>query len=575
MVDEKLYTIQVGTFYQPKLTDFTALQKVGQIYATDKEAEFYSIFLGFFTEPAAAESALATIKKSGYNAFITQKAKMEADAIVIQLLSTQNGSTLDWVSLEQTGNLLALLENPRQLKVVVGPFTNKTAAQNRLGNLKTLGYQDAFIKTVDSQLLSPINHFEKGLLAPSSTDLLADEIDRIAQNIPTPPPTTYKQSSDYSKPSGYKKPSDTPTKQDNATIPAELPTTVSTKNVELPISTTLAVPNINARVKRTAALDLQKTLKSEGYYRGGLDGYYGKGTANAYDIFRKEDAPYNRYLILSKHLVEQPTSTAIKGLQGLINALTSKDASLIAELERQQEPLAKAYLAYWLLVNQGPSREVNHLMNTAIHQTFSEQPLQSVPSFDHTATYDYADVRQLLLHLSYLHTTPQNNQYTLPCWLFEQHPKAAKALFVQSNSTTPASLQISACWSFDGWEPIAALRYFTEELQPRQYTSQDVDLMNALERARAHFYLFPEKLNSSQKTRIDQWKLQFWNDLLAASPKYPVLDKYLFSLQVFFFQSQILLEEFYMQQGFTADEAEGLALSVLKTYVEVPLRAYR
>ena len=565
-VDNKRYTIQVGTFYKPKLTDFAALQKVGQIYATDKEAEFQHIFLGFFNDPATAQHALVSVKKSGYNAFIAEQRQNKETAVVIQLLSTQNGPALDWIALEQAGNLNALLENPQLLKIVVGPFTNKIAAQNRLKHLRTVGYQDAFIKTVPTQLLTSINHFEKGLLAPSAADLLADEIDRIAEDIPTPPVVA------------YKKPTVVPAEQDNANIPAELPTVIPTtvvnKNAPSPISTALSVPNINPRVKRTAALDLQKILKSEGYYRGGLDGYYGIGTRNAYDTFRKEDISYNRYLILSKHLKES-TSTDKSGLQGLINALTSNDASLIAELERQPEPLAKAYLAYWLLVNQGPSREVNQLMNTTIRQTFSRKPLKSVPSFDHTATYDYADLKQLLLHLSYLHTTPENNQYTLPCWLFEQHPKEAKSVFIQSNLVTPTSLQIGACWSFDDWESIAALRYFTEELQPRQYASQEVDLMHTLERARALLYLFPEKLTSIQKAAIDQWKLHFWNDLRTSATTYPVLEKYLFSLQVFFFQSQVLLEAFYMQQGFTADEAEGLALSVLRTYVEVPLRAYR
>ena len=559
--DNKLYTIQVGTFHQPKLADFAALQKVGQVYATGKEADFHNIILGYFEEPVAAHNALVAVKKSGYDAFITEKIKGEKEAIVIQLSSTQNGPALNWAALERAGSLSALLENPRLLKVVVGPFTNTTAAQNRLGQLRKLGYQDAFIKTVDSQLLSPINPFEKGLAAPSFTELLADEIDRIAQAVPTETPTEYSESQVVLM------------EYDNANIPAELPTTVIPKNIELPATTPTAVININPRVKRTAALDLQKTLKMEGYYRGSLDGYYGAGTAMAYELFKKEDIPYNRYLVLSKHL-EQPTTTT-KGLQGLINDLTSNDASLIAELERQQAPIAKAYLAYWLLVNQGPSREVNQLMNTAIQQTFTNTQSKGVSAFDYTATYDYSDLRQLLLHLSYLHSTPENTQYTLPCWLFEQHTKEAKTIFVPSKSATQANLQISTCLEFNNWEAIAALRYFVEELQPRQYSQQEIALMNTLEKDRSLLYLFPKKLTHPQKAAIDKWKIVFWNDLKASSNNYPVLEKSLFSLQVLFFQSQVLLEAYYMQKDFTADEAEGLALSVLKTYVEVPLGAYR
>ena len=554
--DNKLYTIQVGTFHQPKLADFGALQQVGQVYATDKEADFHTIFMGLFKEPTAAHQALVAVKKSGYDAFITEKTKGNKETIIIQLSSTKNGPALNWAALERAGNLSALLENPSLLKVVVGPFANRTAAQNRLGQLQSLGYEDAFIKTVDAQLLSPINHFEKGVVAPSSTELLADEIDRIAQAVPTELSTT------------HSKPKVVLMEHDNANLPAELPTPVIAKNIESAMPPIEEI-NINPRVKRTAALDLQKVLKMEGYYRGSLDGYYGTGTSTAYALFKKEDAPYQRYLVLANHLEQSPISE--KGLQALIHNLTSNKASLIAELEQQQAPIAKAYLAYWLLVNQGPSREVNQLMNTAIQQTFVHQPLKEVPAFDPMATYDYSDLRQLLLHLSYLHATAENTEYTLPCWLFEQHPKEAKAVFLQAKAANLANLKIGACSKFNDWETIAALQYFVMELQPRQYAQQEV----ALELDRSLFYLFPKRLTPVQKAAIDKWKIVFWDDLRSAATTYPVLEKNLFSLQVLFFQAQLLLEEYYMQEGFTANEAEGLALSVLRTYVELPLNAYR
>jgi len=138
---------------------------------------------------------LTSVKKNGYNAFITKETIREDPAIVIQLL--------------------------------VGPFTNRIAAQNKLAQLKTVGYQDAFIKTIDAQLLKPINHFEKGLIAPRSTDLLADEIDKIAQAVPRELPA------DYKEPKGDLR------EQDNALIPAELPTVIHTKQVESPAASSL------------------------------------------------------------------------------------------------------------------------------------------------------------------------------------------------------------------------------------------------------------------------------------------------------------------------------------------------
>ena len=60
----------------------------------------------------------------------------------------------------------------------------------------------------------------------------------------------------------------------------------------------------------------------------------------------------------------------------------------------------------------------------------------------------------------------------------------------------------------------------------------------------------------------------------SSAKSYPVLGKNLETLKILFFQSQVLLEDYFMNKEFTPDAAEGLALSVLKTYVEVPLEVY-
>jgi len=39
-----LFTIQLGTFFQPKLSDFAGVKEVGQIYCEDSNDRFHEIF---------------------------------------------------------------------------------------------------------------------------------------------------------------------------------------------------------------------------------------------------------------------------------------------------------------------------------------------------------------------------------------------------------------------------------------------------------------------------------------------------------------------------------------------------
>jgi len=480
--------------------------------------------------------------------------------VVIQLLSTQNSASLDWNKIEAVGKLYGLLEDVQTLKVVTGPFITKEAAVNRMAHFRSKGFKDAFVKTVNSQQLTPIGYFEKGITPTAQTDILADEIDRIAS---APIPETYNQER-----SATEVP---PTSSKEETNTSSI---IHSKSVELPTAPTeLPVPTINAKVKRTSALDLQKNLKLASYYTGSLDGYYGAGTGEGYQNFIQQDYQYNKYRLVAENLTASKGATA-SGLQYLINSLTSNDAGLIAALERSNHPISMAYLGYWMFANQGPSPEVNRLINSAIQESFANQQLKNTPPFDFTATYDYTDMQQLLLHLRYLHAAPANTQYAIPCWVFEKHPKEANAIYNKTKLSTLAELKVSGCLKFDSWESVQALQYFLEELQPTQLSPLDQEQLEKLTIGRTFLYLFPNKLIPTQKKEIDQWKIDFWKQLLAATNEHPLLEKYYSSLQILFYQSQVLIEDHYMKLGFTADEAEGLALSVLKTYAEIPLKVY-
>lgn len=557
-----LYTIQLGTFYEPTLADFKAIEDLGPLYCVKGKNNIYQVFMGTYASGSQLENTLQQVKAKGYTAYSQSLSGVENKKVaVIQLVSTQNGKSLSWEHLEQVGKLYGLLEQAQVFKVVTGPYASKEIAAAQLPTLRANGFKDAFVKMVDAQLLSPISYFEKGLSPIAFTKDLADEIDRIAQ---ARTPENYTPQQDI--PVSTVPPASIP----NTNIPASPP--IEKNYLPVP-KTALPVPSINAKVKRTSALDLQKILKSEKHYAGSLDGYYGKGTGLAYQKFKQQDYRYKKQQLIATHLStseEAPTS----GLQYLINSLTNNDASLIAALQRSSHPIAKAYLGYWKFVNQGPSAEVNHLLNTAIKESFQGQQVSTAPPFDVTATYDYTSLKQVLLHLRYLHAAPSNGNYAVPCWVFERHPQAANEVYTSNKLATLATLKVSGCLRFDDWESIKALQYFIAELQPKQLSPEQQAEWDTHTTGRAFLYLFPTALTKAQKKEVDQWKIQFWKALAMANNQYPLLEKYYPTLKTVFFQSQVLMEDYYMQQGFTADEAEGLALSVLRTYIAVPLEVY-
>jgi len=248
-----LYTIQLGTFYEPTLKEFQAIQGLGPIYCVKNEDQSYQVFMGAFAAGEQLEKALQQIQAKGYTAY-TQSlpAKASQEVVVIQLLSTKKGNGLAWEKLDQIGNLYGLLEQAQVFKLVTGPFANKSVAAAQLSTLRASGFKDAFVKTVKLQLLSPIGYFEKGLTPTSFTTDLADEIDRIAQ---VESPVIYERETSL--------PATTATSTTRST------TEVPFEKTYLPVpKTALPVPPINARVKRTSALDLQKILKSEKHYGG-------------------------------------------------------------------------------------------------------------------------------------------------------------------------------------------------------------------------------------------------------------------------------------------------------------------
>ncbi|MEM6317773.1 MAG: hypothetical protein AAF960_08885 [Bacteroidota bacterium] len=535
-----VYTIQIGTFVEPQLSEFNFLQPLGYLYNEPFGNNFSKVFLGEFSSESAATDVLQQVRQKGYGAFLTPKPINGISTTVVQFATEKIGIPINWSKFSQVGKCYALLTDPNRVKIVTGPFANETTARQRVAAIQAMGYQDAFVKNVNSDLLHEVDAFEMGIAYVKKD--LNTAVD-IILNEPTP--TAYE---------------------------TEIPV-IKGANVQ-PSTVGKMAPEIRPLIKRTSALDLQKLLKANQYFSGSLDGFYGKATAAGYEIFQQQNKQFQKFEVLSQvNLTKESPETS--AFQTTINNLLVNPNQRLVKLVKMNQPLAKAYRAYLLMTNNGNITEINQLMNRAIKNTFADKKIKNAPPFDFNAAYSYEELEQFILHLRYLHAAPVNEQYAIPCWLFEQHPEESLAAFkTKSKFASFANTNISACKGFDQWKPIQILRTMIEELAPTDLSEAQLDRQATLTTARNFQYLFPEKQTKEEKKEIDQWLRTFWDDLGKNAPSYPVLAKNLTALKIIFFQSQVLLEDFYMNEGFTPDAAEGLALSVLKTYVEVPLEVY-
>lgn len=541
-----VFTIQIGTYVNPQKADFSPLAPLGYLYAESYGNNFSKVFLGEFVNETIANNVLFEVKRKGFGGFITQRSTSnKPTVIVVQVITRKTDQLVDWASLNTIGKLYTVLTDPARIKIVTGPFATIIDARKRVASLQQLGYRDAFVKTINTGLLHEVGAFELNRIQEKQTQSnLNAAVDAIVgDNIPT----------SYNA--------------DEAII-----TTNQNVAVHLPKRN---IPVIRPLIKRTAALDIQKVLKKGEFFNGSLDGFYGKATAAGYQNFIDNDFQYNKYALLVNYLAKQKKSIVKNDFQQIVNELLNNPNRSLQQLGVSTLPLAKAYKAYSLLANNGDLTQINQLMNAAIKETFADKKIKNAPPFDFNATYSYENITQFILHLRYLHAAPINADYALPCWLFERHPTEAYTAFTsKSKFASFANTKIDACTNFEEWPSIKMLQTILADLAPINYTPEQIAKMDNLQSARNFLYLFPEKLNPTQKKLTDQWLINFWKQLEASGANYPVLGKNLQTLKILFFQSQVILEDYFMNKEFTPDAAEGLALSVLKTYVDVPLAAY-
>ena len=296
---QERYTVKVGTFRDVKADDFAALKGKGFVYGIPTPEGNTDVYLGHYSTQAAVNASAAELRNNGFrNATAFALPATSGQPVTVVQIAMHSGSRpIDWATLEQAGNLYVESVDGTT-KIMTGVYPDGTTAAGFLPAIRSLGYSDAFVKTINNAFLVPITGFETGIKKP----LIPLDLSAKAP-APAPQPTVQPESQvALGGPSTYGTPAPVPTPAPAAT-PSATPAPYGTA---APATPAVALPAIDGKTKRTSAANLQRVLKEKGYYSGSIDGFYGPGTTAAYDRAWADMPEIRKY----RKLAEKPFDPA-------------------------------------------------------------------------------------------------------------------------------------------------------------------------------------------------------------------------------------------------------------------------
>jgi len=467
------YTVHVGAFSKPKMGDFDRIQSLGFMYAETAEQNLTRIYLGRYPNETAAYKTLGKVKNNGYpDAFVTRKKINPAAQTYSIYLGTESlNSRINWSDYNRAGKLYAL-NNNGQIDIFAGQHGTADEANRILAAIRKIGWVNAEVKSVNPGYLHKVTEFEAGIpiknivLAPVEQIIQVQEV--LTERGPakvkkgpnlmviknrnnnTAPSAKAPETYNHSAPQRIGVPPETvvnvpspPTR-----IPAEksddilVDKSINTLKIK---TSTVAAPNIRPQSKRTSVLKLQTLLKEENFYHKNIDGFYGRGTQQAWHAILTKNTKFRKYL-------------------------TYNDCNITMQSKGGTDP-----------------------------------------------RIDYS--------------------------------KNADPLF--------------------DWESLNLLRQITSELCAEEPTQT---MLESAAAQRAALLLSSQKLTDEQRTEVLIWNQEFWNNVAAWSEKAAILKKWSLPLKASYLQSQIRLEDYFMNKGSSPQEATGQAIFVLKTMVEPYLK---
>ncbi|NRA49436.1 MAG: hypothetical protein HRU12_09920 [Phaeodactylibacter sp.] len=578
-----LYTVQVGTFIDAKPEDFRALRALGFVYAQDLGDNLMEVYVGRFDNRPTAEQLAASVRQNGYaNAFVQERiVDTNSPAAVVQMATRQINRPIEWDNFMKAGPLFGILEG-NLVKVATGPFTSEAAAQGVLSGIRDLGYKDAFVKTVPNDLLIPLTEFETGIKKP---------LIPLSMNEGVPPP---QQPQSYEQTKGERLPNSGSTTQpyvapggSNELSTPQLPTPsapvpsmpnipssydyyAGDVNPATGAAPAPSLPAIDGRVKRGSALSLQRILKEAKAYTGSLDGYYGPGTQAGYEKYFAGSRMLQRYQLIAEQSPLPGQEGADSDLQNVINEMGYSAAAAARLDDYKTDPMARAYQAYQLFQNFGPGQEVNQLMNQAIKDAFEGKRMKEI-AFDPSFTYAYENNSQLIQHLLFVHAAPATEE-AAPCWLAARHPAESAEAYSTLSTLIGDELKLQGCGQFESWPEVRLLVTIAADLSATASFDQKRLAQAATERSR--LYSAPKALNEKEQESVKNWHDNLMKSVSSWSKKDPLNSQLGTAFFSMYFQSQVRLEDYYMDKGFKPKEAKALALATLHTLVAYHMQRF-
>ncbi len=126
---------------------------------------------------------------------------------------------------------------------------------------------------------------------------------------------------------------------------------------------------------------------------------------------------------------------------------------------------------------------------------------------------------------------------------------------------------------FSDWESLQLLNTIANDLDRNPAVSKSMQKEYAAIRAELYTSTIP--LSTPEQKAIIEWNTSLWKGLDTWADKDPIHKKMTTPLKITYYQSMVLLEDYFMDKKFKPLEAKGLALSVLQTLVAPYLESYR
>ena len=319
---------------------------------------------------------------------------------------------------------------------------------------------------------------------------------------------------------------------------------------------------------RQSILALQQLLAEKGLYDVPPNGSWTSKTKTAVAQFKATNASYQRHQALAKD-APSPYQIEPYTLQYYVNSIPADPKKAAEGLKQFKNPIAKIYLAY-LYFNEDVaiaerSTTVNRLMNEATEEVF--KGYRGETRYDFSLKYAYEDLEQLLRHLKAVYEVLKVRP-DMPCWLLERHPKAVRRAFDPYWNNSRDDYTVSNdCGSFLEEPTMKVLRLVSEEFATNSQQQKALMDINRL-------YVMPRPIPHQEIEALEQWNGRLWKGLNRLKAGSPLEQKMHTTLRFSYYDALRELEDHFMEKGLPNREARALGLKALKASVGPNLSAY-